>query len=38
MDWALKNKLTIDKIAEQYDFESAEVRKSIVDQIEDLPA
>lgn len=38
VDWALKNKLTIDKIAEQYDFESAEVKQSIIDKIEDIPA
>ena len=38
VEWALKNKLTIDKIAEQYDFESPEVRQSIVEKIEDLPA
>lgn len=38
VDWALKNKLTIDQIAEQYDFESDEVRQSIIDNLEDLPA
>lgn len=38
VDWALKNKLTIDKIAEQYDFESTEVKQSIIDKIEDIPA
>lgn len=38
VDWARKNNLTIDQIAEKYDFESAEVRQSIIDNIEDLPA
>lgn len=38
VEWALKNKLGIDKIAEQYDFESAEVRQMIVDNLDDLPA
>lgn len=38
VDWALKNKLTIDDIAKQYDFASDAVKKSIINNLEDLPA
>ena len=37
VDWARKNGLGIDKIAEQYDFATPEVRQSIIDNLEDLP-
>lgn len=37
IDWAKKNKLIVDKIAEQYDFESDAVKQAIIDQLEDLP-
>ena len=37
VDWARKNGLSIDKIAEQYDFATPEVRQSIIDNLEDLP-
>lgn len=38
VDWALKNGLTIEKIAVQYDFASDEVRKMVADNLqEDLP-
>ena len=35
VDWAIKNQLTIDKIAEQYDFATPEVRQAIVDALDD---
>lgn len=35
VDWAAKNGLTIDKIAEQYDFATPEVRQAIVDALDD---
>lgn len=38
VDWAIKNKLTIDDIAKQYDFASDAVQQSIIDNLEDLPA
>jgi len=37
IDWAKKNGLTLEKIAEQYDFESDAVKQAIIDQLEDLP-
>lgn len=37
VDWARKNGLGIDKIAEQYDFATPEVKQAIIDNLEDLP-
>lgn len=37
VDWARKNGLNIDKIAEKYDFASNDVRQTIIDNLEDLP-
>ncbi len=37
VDWARKNRLNIDKIAEKYDFASNDVRQTIIDNLEDLP-
>lgn len=37
VDWAQKNRKTIDDIAAMYDFESDTVRQAIIDQISDLP-
>lgn len=38
VDWAQKNRMTIDDIAAMYDFESDTVKQAIIDQISDLPA
>ena len=38
VDWAQKNRKTIDDIAAMYDFESDTVKQAIIDQISDLPA
>lgn len=35
VDWAVKGGLTIDKIAEQYDFATPEVRQAIIDALDD---
>ena len=37
VDWAKKNGLTIDQIAEKYDFASDAVKQAIIDQLDDLP-
>lgn len=37
VDWALKNGLTIEQVANSYDFASDAVRKAVADGIEDLP-
>lgn len=37
VDWARKNGLNIDNIAEKYDFASNDVRQTIIDNLEDLP-
>lgn len=37
VDWAKKNGLTIDQIAEKYDFASDAVKQAIIDKLEDLP-
>lgn len=37
IDWALQKGLTIDQVAQSYDFASDAVRKAIADGIEDLP-
>lgn len=37
VDWALQKGLTIDQVAQSYDFASDDVRKAIADGIEDLP-
>ena len=37
VDWAKKNGLNIDQIAEKYDFASDAVKQAIIDQLEDLP-
>lgn len=37
VDWALQKGLTIDQVAQTYDFASDAVRKAIADGIEDLP-
>lgn len=36
--WARKNGLNIEQIAEKYDFASDDVKQSIIDNLEDLPA
>ena len=36
--WARKNGLNIEQIAEKYDFASDDVRQSVVDNLQDLPA
>ena len=36
VDWARKNGLNIDNIAEKYDFASNDVRQTIIDNLEDL--
>lgn len=38
VDWAQKNRKTIDDIAAMYDFESDTVKQAIIDQLDDLPA
>ena len=38
VDWAKKNGLTIDQIAEKYDFASDAVKQAIIDALDDLPA
>lgn len=38
VDWAQKNRKTIDDIAAMYAFESDTVKQAIIDQISDLPA
>lgn len=37
VDWAKKNGLNIDQIAEKYDFASDAVKQAIIDALEDLP-
>lgn len=37
IDWAQKNRKTIDDISVMYDFESDAVKQAIIDQISDLP-
>lgn len=37
VDWARKNGLNIDNIAEKYDFASNDVRQTIIDNLEDMP-
>ena len=37
IDWAQKNRKTIDDISAMYDFESDAVKQAIIDQISDLP-
>ena len=37
VDWALQKGLTIEQVAQSYDFASDAVRKAIADGIEDLP-
>lgn len=37
VDWAKKNGLNIDQIAEKYDFASDAVKKAIIDALDDLP-
>lgn len=37
VDWAKKNGLNIDQIAEKYDFASDAVKQAIIDQLDDLP-
>lgn len=37
VDWARKNRLSIDQIAEKYDFASNDVRQTIINNLEDLP-
>lgn len=37
VDWAKKNGLNIDQIAEKYDFSSDAVKQAIIDQLDDLP-
>jgi hypothetical protein len=37
VDWALQKGLTIEQVAQSYDFASDAVRKAIADRIEDLP-
>lgn len=36
--WARKNGLNIEQIAEKYDFASDDVRQSVIDNLQDLPA
>lgn len=38
VDWAKKNGLTINQIAEKYDFASDTVKQAIIDALDDLPA
>lgn len=38
VDWAVKNGLTVEQVAEKYDFASDTVREAIVDALNDLPA
>ena len=38
VDWAKKNGLNIDQIAEKYDFASDAVKQAIIDALDDLPA
>jgi hypothetical protein len=37
VDWAKQNKLSIEKIAEKYDFESDTVKQAIIDALDDIP-
>ena len=37
VDWAKKNGLNIDQIAEKYDFASDAIKQAIIDQLDDLP-
>ncbi len=38
VDWAVKNGLTVEQVAEKYDFASDTVHEAIVDALNDLPA